>query len=135
SLSHRYGSVRAHECGIRRRLPGAAARANHGGSHETGAAERAYRNYGDGAQVARSRCFWILPNALRGSASTTVNDRGTLKDASAARQRSSSAVVSSAQLNTTYATGTSPRSGSGAAAIAASATSGCSSRNSSISRG
>ena len=35
-----------------------------------------------------SRCFCTFPNALRGSASTRTNVRGTLNDASSLAQRS-----------------------------------------------
>ena len=43
-----------------------------------------------------SRCFWTFPNALRGSFSTTMNERGTLNDASFSRQRASSSATSMA---------------------------------------
>src|SRR4051794_3726290 len=35
------------------------------------------------------RCFWTFPSAVRGSVSTRTNDRGTLNDAKADRQRDS----------------------------------------------
>ena len=48
-----------------------------------------------------SKCFCTLPSALRGSLSTTMNDRGTLNDASFSRHCASRSCGSIVRVVTT----------------------------------